>query len=311
VAHDSERDKKRYAEDPEYRERRRATVRAYKQRNKDRLNASSREKYATDPDYRAKQNAKGRAYKRSHRDSINAQTRERYATDPVFRAKKLSSKGRGPIHRRAALKRYGLTEQEYDAILSQQGHACGICERPFSKTPCVDHCHITRMVRGLLCHGCNLGLGHLEDNPVFAYKAGAYLERWLMHLLEICNIEESDMTTSNTAAEESEIARMIREAIAHELQKPVGTNQPPAANWLEALARALIVKAGEGDVQALKEVFDRAGGRMSSAPAASAPRQLTLSWKNPPPVSKKAATKSRAGNSSPSTSGSSRAGSDQ
>jgi hypothetical protein len=311
VAHDSERDKKRYAEDPEYRERRRATVRAYKQRNKDRLNASSREKYATDPDYRAKQNAKGRAYKRSHRDSINAQTRERYATDPVFRAKKLSSKGRGPIHRRAALKRYGLTEQEYDAILSQQGHACGICERPFSKTPCVDHCHITRMVRGLLCHGCNLGLGHLEDNPVFAYKAGAYLERWLMHLLEICNIEESDMTTSDTAAEESETARMIREAIAHELQKPVGTNQPPAANWLEALARALVVKAGEGDVQALKEVFDRAGGRMSSAPAPSAPRQLTLSWKNPPPA-KKAATKKRPGNSSPSiSSGSSRSGSDQ
>jgi hypothetical protein len=73
---------------------------------------------------------------------------------------------------------------------------------------------------------------------------------------------------------------------------------------LQALAHARVVKAGQGDVQALKEVFDRAG-RTLRAPAHSAPRQLTLSWKNPPP-SKKAATKSRAGNSSPPTSGSAR-----
>jgi hypothetical protein len=70
---------------------------------------------------------------------------------------------------------------------------------------------------------------------------------------------------------------------------------------LQALARALIVKAGQSDVQALKEVFDRAGGRTSSA--TSAPRQLTLSWKHPPPASKKPASKTRAGNSSRSSSG--------
>jgi hypothetical protein len=68
-------------------------------------------------------------------------------------------------------------------------------------------------------------------------------------------------------------------------------------NGLQALAHALVVKAGQGDVQALKEVFDRAGGRTSSAAATAAPRQLTLSWKNPPPASKKPATKSRASNS--------------
>src|SRR5262249_36689772 len=162
---------KRCSDDSEYLERRRATARAYKQRNKEKLNASTREKYASDGEYRAKQLAKGRAYKQDNRESVNARARERYAADPVYRAKRLSNKGRYPIGRRAALKRYGLTEPEYNAILLRQGGACGICERPFTRTPCIDHCHITRQVRGLLCHGCNLGLGHLEDNPAFAYKA--------------------------------------------------------------------------------------------------------------------------------------------
>src|SRR5262249_48622505 len=96
----------------------------------------------------------------------------------------------------------------------------------------------------------------------------------------------------NAAAEENNAERMIRKAIVHELQQPFGVEPPPATDWLQALARALIVKAGQSDVQALKEVFDRAGGR-TSALATSAPRQLTLSWNHPPPASKKPAPKSR------------------
>jgi hypothetical protein len=254
----------------------------------------ARKRYAEDPVYRARRIANGRACRNRNRERVNAKRRERYATDPEYRALKRSWRLKSE---------YDLTQQEFDAILSRQGGACGICERPFSKTPCIDHCHLTRQVRGLLCHGCNVMLGHLKDNPAFAYKAGAYLERWLMHLLENCNIEEENDVTSNDAAEESNAERMIRKAIVHELQQPFGVDPPPASDWLQALARALIVKAGQSDVQALKEVFDRAGGR-TSAPATSAPRQLTLSWKHPPPASKKPATKSRARNSSPSTGGS-------
>jgi hypothetical protein len=38
---------------------------------------------------------------------------------------------------------------------------------------------------------------------------------------------------------------MIRKAIVHELQQPFGVEPPPASDWLQALARALIVKAGQ------------------------------------------------------------------
>jgi hypothetical protein len=93
---------------------------------------------------------------------------------------------------------------------------------------------------------------------------------------------------------------MIRNAILHELRQPFGVEQPPPADWLQALARALVAKAGQSDLQALKEVFDRAGGTMASARATSVPKQLMLSWKGAARASKKPATKSRAGTSAPS-----------
>ena len=57
----------------------------------------------------------------------------------------------------------------------RQGNVCGICKTP-GKPLCVDHCHATGKVRGLLCRDCNLGLGNYKDNPVFTRAATAYLE---------------------------------------------------------------------------------------------------------------------------------------
>ena len=57
----------------------------------------------------------------------------------------------------------------------RQKNVCGICKTP-GKPLCVDHCHATGKVRGLLCRDCNLGLGNYKDNPVFTRAATAYLE---------------------------------------------------------------------------------------------------------------------------------------
>ncbi len=47
-----------------------------------------------------------------------------------------------------------------------QDRKCAICKREFENTyeMCIDHCHNTLEVRGLLCSSCNKGIGNLKDN---------------------------------------------------------------------------------------------------------------------------------------------------
>jgi hypothetical protein len=67
--------------------------------------------------------------------------------------------------RKARLKKFGLTEEDYQRILAEQGGVCAICSGPPDtrwKTLAVDHDHVTRKVRGLLCMVCNTMLGRFE-----------------------------------------------------------------------------------------------------------------------------------------------------
>lgn len=70
---------------------------------------------------------------------------------------------------------YGLTIEQYNDMLEGQDSKCAICEKPFTKTPHVDHSHITGKVRGLLCRGCNIGIAHFEDNVKYLENAIRYL----------------------------------------------------------------------------------------------------------------------------------------
>ena len=68
---------------------------------------------------------------------------------------------------------YGLTETEYAALVAKHNGRCAVCG---SLDPlCIDHDHVTGMVRGLLCHHCNVGLGHFKDSPELIEKAIEYL----------------------------------------------------------------------------------------------------------------------------------------
>jgi hypothetical protein len=72
-------------------------------------------------------------------------------------------------------RRYGLSLADFDAILAYQGGACAICRERFMGTPHVDHDHDTRVVRGLLCSGCNRGLGCFDDDVDIMQAAIDYL----------------------------------------------------------------------------------------------------------------------------------------
>jgi hypothetical protein len=88
--------------------------------------------------------------------------------------------------RRAFLKsRFGISLEQYDTLLAAQGGTCAICRNPETvldkgvpRALSVDHDHETGKVRGLLCGGCNQGLGRFRDSPVVLKRAVVYLEGW-------------------------------------------------------------------------------------------------------------------------------------
>jgi hypothetical protein len=75
-------------------------------------------------------------------------------------------------------RRFGITPGAYLLLLLRQGKVCAICESDDwgHKGPMIDHCHSSGRVRGVLCHSCNVGIGHLRDNPATLRSAAAYLE---------------------------------------------------------------------------------------------------------------------------------------
>lgn len=72
--------------------------------------------------------------------------------------------------------RYGITQEQFDAMWSHQGGLCAICDEDLATTKrvCVDHCHDTSRVRGLLCHRCNIRLGGWDD-PTWRARAILYM----------------------------------------------------------------------------------------------------------------------------------------
>lgn len=72
--------------------------------------------------------------------------------------------------------KYGLTTEQFNAMLAEQGGACAIC-RDSEKKWCVDHDHATGKVRAILCYCCNIAIGNLGDSARLASAAAEYLTK--------------------------------------------------------------------------------------------------------------------------------------
>lgn len=81
------------------------------------------------------------------------------------------------------IRKYGITLEEYAVLMSRQENACAICRRTDERLV-VDHDHASGRVRGLLCGGCNIGIGSLGDDAVRLLSAADYVMR--------CPIPEGD-----------------------------------------------------------------------------------------------------------------------
>lgn len=107
-------------------------------------------------------NARARKYRQTH----PGQYQRVMKRDPFF-------------YRRHKLKAmYGITLEQFNAMLAAQDGRCAICREPETRklrkrvAPLVvDHDHYTGRVRALLCHRCNTALGAVERK---AWLAAAF-----------------------------------------------------------------------------------------------------------------------------------------
>ena len=82
-------------------------------------------------------------------------------------------------HDRNLRQLYGITVDQYEALLEAQGGVCGICGDicATGRKLAVDHDHDTGLVRGLLCANCNIGVGYFKNNSRLLRKAIKYLDK--------------------------------------------------------------------------------------------------------------------------------------
>lgn len=80
-------------------------------------------------------------------------------------------------------KSYKISLEEYEKMLDQQNNSCKICnvhidtlQSKRKKNFCVDHCHNTGKIRGLLCDSCNKAIGFFNDDISLLERAILYLK---------------------------------------------------------------------------------------------------------------------------------------
>lgn len=131
--------------------------------------------------YRSANKEKIQQQRAARRDSTNEKARLYYHANHEA----LKERGRAwyrankKTRREYALKvNFGITTIERDTLFASQGFRCAICGISKDDNPRwhTDHCHSSGKVRGILCHHCNLLLGHAKDRTDVLEKAIAYLK---------------------------------------------------------------------------------------------------------------------------------------
>jgi hypothetical protein len=130
---------------------------AYAKRHPDRVRAASAKYYAANKEKR-------REYRMAHPERN--------------RAWKVAWRKTHPWNERAG--KYGLVPDALAAMMAEQGGKCSICRDVLipGRLTHVDHKPGEGgAVRGLLCRGCNVGLGQFRDDPTRLTLAAAYLRK--------------------------------------------------------------------------------------------------------------------------------------
>lgn len=154
-----------------------------------------------DPNYR-------RNYYLRNREKAKQQSRDWYFANREEVLKR--SAERNPIRNAIARKRkYGLTPEQIEAIVTSQCGRCLLCKKKPEDRGCkprliVDHCHASGKVRGMLCDKCNLVLGLVDDDPEVLARMINYLNGHLANAKRgRARLKETTMEASTSSSSDS------------------------------------------------------------------------------------------------------------
>jgi hypothetical protein len=83
----------------------------------------------------------------------------------------------GPGKEKNLRRGYGITLEQHDHMLTEQGSVCKVCGQLASSDQLViDHDHNTGIVRALLCRKCNVALGMMDEDPERIQQLKEYAE---------------------------------------------------------------------------------------------------------------------------------------
>ncbi len=76
--------------------------------------------------------------------------------------------------------RHKLTCEQIKAARARyaKNNCCMICVHKFKseRDRCIDHCHVTGVIRGQICFSCNTALGHFKEDISTMRSALSYME---------------------------------------------------------------------------------------------------------------------------------------
>jgi hypothetical protein len=174
-------------------EKRRASWRAYYRRHHEERLAQAREYDAKlTPEQKERRRLKSLEWRRAHPERVREYNAKNLANGYRREWAKAKRERDPEAARRASRatrikRKYGITIDQYEAMLAAQDGLCAICHRPerlvikgVTCTLAVDHDGETGRVRGLLCVNCNMLIGGAHHDPAILEAAIAYLGQVLV-----------------------------------------------------------------------------------------------------------------------------------
>lgn len=120
-------------------------------------------------------------YYKKNKESLNRKSKVYYENNKESikeSLKRYRDTNRDAIARLQQLRNYGIDSDSICKIFQKDKccFICGVSRSVHGIDLSIDHCHITGMIRGLLCHSCNTALGLFRDSAELLTNAINYLK---------------------------------------------------------------------------------------------------------------------------------------